>query len=71
MALPDKNVLGAVEPATKEGFAKLIARANTAAAEGFTLIGVVNIGTDLLGGVYVRLRRAPAANSLVDEGFME
>lgn len=69
MALPDKSVLGATEPATKEGFAKLIARANNMTAEGYTLAGVVNLSDDLIGGIYVRAQRAPSYN-LTDEGLL-
>jgi len=61
MAKDNNNVLGQVEDATEAGFAKLLLKANEVAAKGLTMIGVVNIGTTKIGGVFVRLPKAAPA----------
>ena len=51
----DKPVRGDLQPATPDGFKKLIERANSAHQDGLTLVGVVTIGGDHIGGIFVRI----------------
>lgn len=61
------RVRGQIEPATAEGFANLIDTADELLAEGFALIGVVNLGQGkALGGVYRRLPERPTASLVGD-----
>lgn len=59
--MADKNVLGKVVPATEKGFADLLVKANEVYPH-LTLIGVVQLGSEKLGGVFVRLHRPPPAD---------
>ncbi len=60
-----KLVRGVVKLATPSGFHELIEAANDAAAAGYTLVGVVNVGKHI-GGVLVYMpRTAPATSNLV------
>lgn len=52
-------VLGDIQTADEAGFAKLIVRAGKAYEQGLQLVGVVNIGKDKIGGVFVRIPRGP------------
>ena len=55
-------VRGDVQPATPDGFARLIAKANEVHADGLVLVGVVNVGPRTLGAVYVRMPERPQSN---------
>jgi hypothetical protein len=61
----DQSVRGSVQDATEEGFAKLLTVANKAHREGLVLMGIVNIGTDKIGGVFVRVGQAQHNNAVL------
>ena len=56
-----KRVRGILKPASADGFKDLIESANDAAEAGFTLVGVVNVGRNAIGGVLVFMPRSPAS----------
>lgn len=56
-----KPVRGDMQPATPEGFAALVRKANDAYEDGLMLVGVVPVGPKLLGAVFVRMAK-PDAN---------
>lgn len=58
--MAEKNVRGAIQDATDEGFAKLLVEANRAYEQGLVLVGVVNIGKAKIGGVFVRMPKPEA-----------
>jgi len=60
------RIAGAIHPATKEGFRKLLAEANRVDGEGYALVTIVQLDTGL--GVVYRQRRPgvqpePGANN--------
>lgn len=52
------RVAGAIHPATKEGFRKLLAEANRVESDGYALVTIVQLDTGL--GVVYRRRRPGA-----------
>lgn len=62
----DGPVRGDIQPATPDGFANLIARANAVHAKGLTMVGVVNVGPKHLGAIYVKLE-SPRQGNLIGE----
>lgn len=55
-------VRGHITDATTAGFREMIEKANEAQQQGLTMIGIVNIGTKQLGGVFVQLPERHEAN---------
>lgn len=55
-------VRGHITDATPAGFREMIEKANEAQQQGLTMIGIVNIGTKSLGGVFVQLQKPHEAN---------
>ena len=57
---------GDTAPATPQGFAKLIQRANEVHGDGLMLVGIVNLGPKMLGAVYVRMPERQTSNLVGD-----
>ena len=53
-------VRGHLEPATTTGFKTMIEQANIAHGNGLTMIGIVNVGKNTIGGIFVKLPGPPA-----------
>lgn len=64
------RIAGAIHPATKEGFRKLLAEANRVERDGYALVTVVQLDTGL-GVVYRRLRTGPRPESETNNSFFE
>lgn len=65
-ALP---VRGTIQPATEQGFARLIEAANKAYDSGLLLISTLQLTTDegqKIAGVFVRMPEGPRANLIGD-----
>lgn len=61
----DIPVRGDIQPATAEGFAAIIEKANEVYSDGLLLINVVALGPKALGAVFVRMPQPERESNLL------
>ena len=59
-------VRGNIQPANEAGFGKILIEANKAYDDGLLLIGVVPVGSDKIGAVFVRMPHGDRPNLIGD-----